>query len=50
VDNGLALTPPMGWNGYNHYARDVTASIVEAQARATVSSGMKGGWLQLCEP
>ena len=54
LNNGLALTPPMGWNGYNHYARSVTASIVEAQARAIVSSGMAaagynyvnldGGW------
>ncbi|MFD4972088.1 NEW3 domain-containing protein, partial [Streptomyces sp. NPDC058424] len=54
LDNGLALTPPMGWNGFNHYKRDVTASIVKAQARAIVSSGMKdagytyvnldGGW------
>lgn len=54
LDNGLALTPPMGWNGYNFYSRNVTASIVEAEARALVSSGMKaagydyvnldGGW------
>ena len=46
VDNGLALTPPMGWNGYNHYVRDVTAAIVEAQARALVSSGMRGAGYQ----
>ncbi len=54
INDGLAPTPPMGWNGYNHFSRDVTASIVEAQARALVSSGMKaagyryvnldGGW------
>jgi alpha-galactosidase len=53
-DNGLARTPPMGWNGYNHFSRNVTASIVDAEARAIVSSGMKaagytyvnldGGW------
>ena len=44
----------MGWNGYNHFSRNVTAAIVEAEARAIVSSGMKaagytyvnldGGW------
>lgn len=44
----------MGWNGYNRYGRSVTADIVEAQARALVSTGMKasgytyvivdGGW------
>jgi alpha-galactosidase len=54
LDNGLARTPPMGWNGFNHFGRDVTASIVEAEARVIVSSGMKaagysyvnldGGW------
>ena len=54
LENGLARTPPMGWNGYNHFSHDVTAATVEAQARALVSSGMKaagyeyvnldGGW------
>ncbi len=54
MPNGLALTPPMGWNGYNHFGRRVTASIVESAARALVSSGMRaagytyvnidGGW------
>ena len=54
IPNGLALTPPMGWNGYNHFGRKVTAAIVEAAARAMVTSGMKaagytyvnldGGW------
>ena len=54
MPNGLALTPPMGWNGYNHFGRKVTATIVEAAARAMVTSGMKaagytyvnldGGW------
>jgi alpha-galactosidase len=54
LENGLARTPPMGWNGYNHFSRNVTAAIVEAEARALVSSGMKaagytyvnldGGW------
>jgi alpha-galactosidase len=50
----LALTPPMGWNGFNHFHRDVTAATVEAAARALVNSGMAaagytyvnldGGW------
>lgn len=50
----LALTPPMGWNGFNHFARGVTESTVEAEALALVSSGMQdagytyvnldGGW------
>ncbi|MBO0864566.1 MAG: alpha-galactosidase, partial [Mycobacterium sp.] len=54
LDNGLAPTPPMGWNGFTRFSRDVTASIVEAEAQAIVSSGMQaagynyvdldGGW------
>ena len=50
----LALTPPMGWNGFNRFYHDVTEERVEAQARALVDSGMKaagyeyvnldGGW------
>jgi alpha-galactosidase len=54
LNTGLAMTPPMGWNGYNRFHRAVTAAMVEAAARALVSSGMKaagytyvnldGGW------
>jgi alpha-galactosidase len=50
----LALTPPMGWNGFNHFYLKVDESTVEATARALVASGMKaagyvfvnldGGW------
>jgi alpha-galactosidase len=50
----LALTPPMGWNGFNHFYHSVTDATIEAQARALVSSGMQaagytyvnidGGW------
>ena len=50
----LAMTPPMGWNGYNHFRLSVSAATIEAEAHAMVSSGMKaagytyvnldGGW------
>jgi alpha-galactosidase len=50
----IGTTPPMGWNGFNHFYLRVTAATVEAEARALVSSGMKaagytyvnldGGW------
>jgi alpha-galactosidase len=50
----LALTPPMGWNGFNHFFRTVTEATVEAEASALVASGMQaagyryvnldGGW------
>jgi len=39
--NGLALTPPMGWNSWNKFACHVTEKIVREQADAMVSSGMR---------
>src|ERR1700738_3572919 len=40
VNNGLALTPPMGWNNYNHFGCGVGASTIEQQASAMVNSGL----------
>jgi alpha-galactosidase len=39
--NGLALTPPMGWNSWNHFACNVSAALIEGEADAMVASGMK---------
>jgi alpha-galactosidase len=39
--NGLALTPPMGWNSWNHFGCNVSASLIEGEADAMVASGMK---------
>lgn len=41
ADNGLALTPPMGWNSWNKFAGRVDDVTVRAMADAMVSSGMK---------
>jgi len=42
LDNGMARTPPMGWNSWNKFAcKDVNETVVRAQADAMVSSGMK---------
>jgi alpha-galactosidase len=38
---GLALTPPMGWNSWNHFACDVNEEMIREVADAIVSSGMK---------
>lgn len=40
-DNGLARTPPMGWNSWNKFAGKVTEKDVREMADAMVSSGMK---------
>jgi alpha-galactosidase len=41
LENGLALTPPMGWNSWNRFACGVNEDVVKAAADAMVSSGMK---------
>jgi alpha-galactosidase len=39
--NGLALTPPMGWNSWNRFRCDVSEQLIRETADAMVSSGMK---------
>lgn len=38
---GLALTPPMGWNSWNKFACNIDEKLVKEIADAMVSSGMK---------
>ncbi|GAA4756165.1 hypothetical protein GCM10023264_24560 [Sphingomonas daechungensis] len=39
--NGLAQTPPMGWNSWNKFACNITEATVRATADAMVASGMR---------
>ncbi|HSU30012.1 MAG TPA: glycoside hydrolase family 27 protein [Bryobacteraceae bacterium] len=39
--NGLAKTPPMGWNSWNYFADKVDDRAVRAMAEAMVANGMK---------
>jgi alpha-galactosidase len=39
--NGLALTPPMGWNTWNKFACNVNEKLIRSAADAMASSGMK---------
>ncbi|HTT67326.1 MAG TPA: glycoside hydrolase family 27 protein [Gemmatimonadales bacterium] len=41
LDDGLARTPPMGWNSWNKFACHVDEQLIEATADAMVSSGMR---------
>jgi alpha-galactosidase len=41
LDNGLARTPPMGWNDWNAFGCNVTEQLVEQTADYLVSSGLK---------
>ena len=38
---GIAMTPPMGWNSWNHFGKRIDDEIIRRQANAMVSSGMR---------
>ena len=54
LDNGVARTPPMGWDTYNGFHGDYNDELLEMMADLLVSTGMKdagynrinidGGW------
>ncbi len=41
LENGVARTPPMGWNSWNKFACNVSEQLIKSMADAMVSSGMK---------
>ena len=41
LDNGLARTPPMGWNSWNHFGCNVSEQLIKEAADAIVASGMR---------
>jgi alpha-galactosidase len=47
LDNGLARTPPMGWNSWNKYAcKGINEKVVRETADAMASNGMKDAGYQ----
>src|SRR5690242_12624343 len=46
LDNGLARTPPMGWNSWNHFGCDVSAQLIKETADAMARSGMRDAGYQ----
>ena len=40
LDNGLGLTPQMGWNSWNHFNCTITEDIVRATATAMIEKGL----------
>jgi len=46
LDNGLALTPPMGWNSWNKFGCNVSEDLIKSMADGMVSSGMKDAGYQ----
>ncbi len=41
LDDGLAKTPPMGWNSWNKFGCDVSEKLIKEIADAMVTTGMK---------
>src|SRR5712692_8519957 len=46
LDNGLAKTPPMGWNSWNKFACNVSEELIKQIADALVRTGMKDAGYQ----
>lgn len=45
IGDTIALTPPMGWNGWNSWAREIDQEKVMASADAMVKTGLANhGW------
>ena len=48
LNNGLALTPPMGWNSWNIFHENINETQIKGIADAMVTSGMKdAGYIYL---
>ncbi len=41
LTNGLALTPPMGWNSWNNFGCNINESMIKSMADAMATNGMK---------
>lgn len=40
LDNGLAKTPPMGWNSWNRFACNIDEKLIKETADLMVSTGL----------
>ncbi|MGH7991920.1 MAG: glycoside hydrolase family 27 protein, partial [Limisphaerales bacterium] len=46
LTNGLALTPPMGWNSWNHFGCNIDESLIKSEADAMATNGMEAAGYQ----
>ncbi|HEV2435521.1 MAG TPA: NPCBM/NEW2 domain-containing protein [Verrucomicrobiae bacterium] len=46
LTNGLALTPPMGWNSWNHFGCNIDEGMIKGEADAMATNGMKAAGYQ----
>lgn len=48
IGDTIALTPPIGWNGWNSWSRDIDQEKVLASANAMVKMGLQShGWIYI---
>lgn len=40
LDNGMGLTPPMGWNSWNHFACKIDENLIKQTADLLISTGL----------
>jgi hypothetical protein len=40
LDNGVGLTPPMGWNSWNHFGCYINETIIKTTADLLVRTGL----------
>ncbi|OMO65116.1 Glycoside hydrolase, clan GH-D [Corchorus olitorius] len=40
LDNGIARTPPMGWNSWNHFQCNINETVIKQTADALISTGL----------
>ena len=46
LDNGLGLTPQMGWNSWNHFGCNVNQDVISSTIDTIVSTGLaKSGYI-----
>ncbi|MFC4534970.1 alpha-galactosidase, partial [Sphaerisporangium dianthi] len=41
LENGVARTPPMGWNSWNTFGCNISESLIKQMADAIVNSGLR---------
>ena len=46
LDDGLAKTPPMGWNSWNKFSCNVSEELIRSVADAIATNGMKDAGYQ----
>src|SRR5687767_4318627 len=46
LENGVARTPPMGWNTWNTFGCNINETLIRQMADAMVSSGMRDAGYQ----